>query len=91
MSTYGSLFRVTTYGESHCPSVGAIVDGCPPVRLGSPSNRIILTSYPVGPAIERIRHPVATQSTEAWPKQPHNPCSLSPVFFPALYMTLTRL
>lgn len=32
MSTFGSLFRVTTYGESHCASVGCIVDGCPPVR-----------------------------------------------------------
>jgi len=31
MSTYGTLFRVTTYGESHCSSVGAIIDGCPPV------------------------------------------------------------
>ncbi|EEB96875.1 hypothetical protein MPER_03909 [Moniliophthora perniciosa FA553] len=30
MSTYGNLFRVTTYGESHCASVGAIIDGCPP-------------------------------------------------------------
>ncbi|KAL8286945.1 hypothetical protein RQP46_003951 [Phenoliferia psychrophenolica] len=30
MSTFGTLFRVTTYGESHCASVGAIVDGCPP-------------------------------------------------------------
>ncbi|KAI5479437.1 chorismate synthase [Pseudohyphozyma bogoriensis] len=30
MSTFGQLFRVTTYGESHCASVGAIVDGCPP-------------------------------------------------------------
>lgn len=33
MSTYGTLFRVTTYGESHCASVGAIIDGCPPVCL----------------------------------------------------------
>ena len=32
MSTFGTLFRVTTYGESHCASVGCIVDGCPPVR-----------------------------------------------------------
>ena len=31
MSTFGSLFRVTTYGESHCASVGAIIDGVPPV------------------------------------------------------------
>jgi len=30
MSTFGSYFRVTTYGESHCASVGAIVDGVPP-------------------------------------------------------------
>lgn len=30
MSTFGSLFRVTTFGESHCASVGAIIDGCPP-------------------------------------------------------------
>ncbi|KAF2258329.1 chorismate synthase-like protein [Lojkania enalia] len=30
MSTFGTHFRVTTYGESHCLSVGCIVDGCPP-------------------------------------------------------------
>ncbi|KAF1986639.1 chorismate synthase [Aulographum hederae CBS 113979] len=30
MSTFGQYFRVTTYGESHCKSVGCIVDGCPP-------------------------------------------------------------
>lgn len=30
MSTFGSYFRVTTYGESHCRSVGCIVDGIPP-------------------------------------------------------------
>ncbi|KAI8346191.1 chorismate synthase [Blakeslea trispora] len=30
MSTFGKAFRVTTYGESHCKGVGAIIDGCPP-------------------------------------------------------------
>lgn len=30
MSTFGSYFRVTTYGESHGKSVGCIVDGVPP-------------------------------------------------------------
>ncbi|KAM0715619.1 hypothetical protein Q7P37_009117 [Cladosporium fusiforme] len=30
MSTFGQHFRVTTYGESHGKSVGAIVDGVPP-------------------------------------------------------------
>lgn len=29
MNTYGDHFRVTTYGESHGPAVGAIIDGCP--------------------------------------------------------------
>ncbi len=28
-STFGTLFRVTTFGESHCRGVGAVVDGCP--------------------------------------------------------------
>src|SRR5213078_2510617 len=33
-NTFGHLFRVTTWGESHGPAVGAVVDGCPPrVRL----------------------------------------------------------
>ena len=29
MNTYGDKFRVTTYGESHGPAVGAVIDGCP--------------------------------------------------------------
>ena len=29
-NTLGVLFRVTTWGESHGPAVGAVVDGCPP-------------------------------------------------------------
>ena len=29
-NTFGHLFRVTTYGESHGLAIGAIVDGCPP-------------------------------------------------------------
>jgi len=29
-STFGTLFRLTTWGESHGPSVGCVVDGCPP-------------------------------------------------------------
>ncbi|MBK7188347.1 MAG: chorismate synthase [bacterium] len=29
-STFGRLFRVTTFGESHGPGVGAVIDGCPP-------------------------------------------------------------
>jgi len=29
-NTFGRLFRVTTWGESHGPAIGATVDGCPP-------------------------------------------------------------
>lgn len=29
-SSFGVLFRVTTWGESHGPAVGVVVDGCPP-------------------------------------------------------------
>lgn len=28
-NTFGTLFRLTTYGESHGPSIGGIIDGCP--------------------------------------------------------------
>ena len=28
-NTFGSLFCVTTWGESHGPALGAVVDGCP--------------------------------------------------------------
>ncbi len=30
VSTFGASFRVSTFGESHGPVVGAVVDGCPP-------------------------------------------------------------
>ena len=30
VNTFGRLFRVTTWGESHGPALGATVDGCPP-------------------------------------------------------------
>ena len=29
-NTFGRLFKVTTWGESHGPALGAVIDGCPP-------------------------------------------------------------
>ena len=29
MSSFGKIFRITTFGESHCKGVGVIVEGCP--------------------------------------------------------------
>jgi chorismate synthase len=30
-NTFGRLFQVTTFGESHGPAIGCVVDGCPPM------------------------------------------------------------
>ena len=46
-STFGSLFRVTTFGESHCKGVGAIVDGVPA--------RMQLTEADIQPQLDRRR------------------------------------
>ncbi len=46
-STLGTLFRVTTFGESHCKAVGAIVDGCPP--------GLQLTEEDIQPQLDRRR------------------------------------
>ncbi|MEA3255575.1 MAG: chorismate synthase, partial [Candidatus Altiarchaeota archaeon] len=29
MNTFGRIFRVTTWGESHGEAIGCVVDGCP--------------------------------------------------------------
>src|SRR5210317_1139222 len=29
-NTFGRLFKVTTFGESHGPAIGCVIDGCPP-------------------------------------------------------------
>ena len=29
-NSFGELFRITTFGESHGPAYGCVVDGCPP-------------------------------------------------------------
>ena len=41
-STFGKLFRVTTWGESHGVGIGAVVDGCP---AGLPLNEDIVQQY----------------------------------------------
>ena len=37
-NTFGKLFRVTTYGESHGKALGCIIDGCPPQLELSPKD-----------------------------------------------------
>ena len=28
-NSYGTIFRITTFGESHGPAIGVVIDGCP--------------------------------------------------------------
>ncbi len=46
-NTFGHLFRVTTFGESHGPAIGCVVDGCPP--------RIPLSEADIQPYLDRRR------------------------------------
>src|SRR5579862_1685216 len=46
-NTFGHLFRVTTFGESHGPAIGCVVDGCPP--------RIPLSEADIQPYLDKRR------------------------------------
>ena len=46
-NTFGHLFRVTTFGESHGVALGCVVDGCPP--------RIPLTAADIQPFLDKRR------------------------------------
>ncbi|KQN92610.1 chorismate synthase [Sphingomonas sp. Leaf231] len=46
-NTFGRVFRFTTWGESHGPALGAVVDGCPP--------GIALTESDIQPWLDRRR------------------------------------
>lgn len=53
-NTFGHLFRVTTWGESHGPAIGCVIDGCPP--------RIALDTADIQPWLDR-RRPGQSQFT----------------------------
>src|SRR4051794_38337345 len=46
-NSFGQLFRITTWGESHGPAIGCVVDGCPP--------RLTLTEADIQPFLDRRR------------------------------------
>ncbi|MEI7711394.1 MAG: chorismate synthase [Rhodospirillales bacterium] len=46
-NSFGHLFRVTTWGESHGPAIGCVIDGCPP--------RLPLTEADIQPWLDRRR------------------------------------
>ena len=46
-NTFGRLFRITTWGESHGGGVGVVIDGCPP--------RLALSEADIQPDLDRRR------------------------------------
>ena len=69
-NTFGTLFTVTTFGESHGPALGAIVDGCPP--------GLELSAADLMPDIERRRS--GTSHFTSQRKEPDEVRILSGVF-----------
>ena len=69
-NTFGRLFRITTFGESHGGGVGVVIDGCPP--------RISLGEADIQRALDRRR---PGQSAIVSPRQEPDQCEiLSGVF-----------
>ena len=69
-NTFGHLYRVTTWGESHGGGVGAVVDGCPP--------KIVLSEKDLQPDLDRRR---PGQSKIVTPRKEADRCAiLSGVF-----------
>ena len=59
-NSFGELFRITTWGESHGAGVGVVIDGCPP--------RLALTEKDIQPDLDRRRpgqSRITTQRKEA--------------------------
>jgi chorismate synthase len=55
-SSFGRLFRVTTWGESHGGAVGAVIDGCPP--------RLRLSDADIQPQLDRRRPGQSSLTTQ---------------------------
>ena len=69
-STFGTLFRISTWGESHGGGVGVVIDGCPP--------RLPLAESDIQPELDRRR---PGQSDIVTPRKESDSCRiLSGVF-----------
>ena len=69
-NTFGRLFTVTTFGESHGPALGCIVDGCPP--------GLELSEQDIQPDLERRRTGTSRHTSQR--KEPDQVRILSGVF-----------
>jgi chorismate synthase len=69
-NTFGRVFRFTTWGESHGPAIGAVVDGCPP--------GIALSEADIQPWLDRRRPGTSRFTTQR--REPDQVRILSGVF-----------
>lgn len=69
-NTFGKLFTVTTFGESHGPAIGCIVDGCPP--------GLNLSEMDIQPYLDKRRPGTSRYTTQR--KEPDQVKILSGVF-----------
>lgn len=69
-NTFGTLFRITTWGESHGRGVGVIIDGCPP--------KLPLTEAVIQAMLDRRRPGKSSASTTR--KEPDQAIIMSGVF-----------
>ncbi len=69
-NSFGHLFRVTTWGESHGPAIGCVVDGCPPL--------LPLTEADIQPWLDRRRPGQSRYTTQR--QEPDEVRILSGVF-----------
>ena len=70
INSFGHLFRFTTWGESHGPAIGAVVDGCPP--------GIALTEADIQPWLDKRRPGTSRFTTQR--REPDQVRILSGVF-----------
>ena len=65
INSFGRLFRVSTWGESYGPAIGALIDGCPPgLALGEADIKpwldrrrpAELPAHGAGPGSHPLRH-----------------------------------
>src|SRR5215467_10970485 len=64
-NTFGQLFRVTTFGESHGGGIGVVIDGCPP--------KIDISEVDIQRELDRRRPGQSKITTQ---RKEKNPCDI---------------
>ena len=77
-NTFGHLFRVTTFGESHGVAIGCVIDGCPPrIPLEAKEIQMIVQQFPMpkpsDDLVEALANQIVKQNT--WPEEWFTPDS----------------